>query len=223
MAVPDKLDPMDEGRLSVAADLGSGMPALPNGASFSTAPADSNTSPDGPPAAPGVPGTASPPPDLSSDLAAQARIAKLEARERRRRPLLIGCFLIVALLIAGPLVATAIFDQLGSSGADSQTIGFGTGGTGCTLTNVALSFPRGVPIRDVLTFSPALPAGGTVTIKVERNGTELVDLREMITVDEPSDCIYGTMPSLEIGHYRMEYEVSPSTVPAISGEFDVTP
>ena len=177
-----------------------------------------------PPVAPDVPGTAPHPSDHSTDLAAaQARIAELEARERRRRPFLIGCFLIVALVIAAPLVATAILDQSGSSGPNTQSIGFGTGGSGCTLTNVASTFPRGVPIRDVLTFSPALEAGGTVMITVELNGTELVDLRETVKIDEPAPCIYGTMTPLEAGHYRVEYEVSPSMMPPISGEFEVTP
>ena len=171
-----------------------------------------------------APDASSPPSGLASDLAAaQARIAELEARERRRRPLLIGCFVIVALVIGAPLVATAILGLSGSTGAAVQTVGFGTGGSDCTLTGVASSFPRGVPIRDVLTFAPALPAGGTVTVTVERNGIEVPDMGETVTVDEPSDCIHGTMLSLEPGHYRVEYDVSPDSVPPISGEFDVTP
>ena len=172
-----------------------------------------------PQVAPDVPGPPPPPSDHSTDLAAaQARITEPDARKRRRRPLLIGCFLIVALLIAAPLVLTAIL-----GGPSFQSIGFGTGGSGCDLTNVASTFPRGVPIRDVLMFSPELAAGGTVTIKVELNGTELVDLRDTVKVDEPSGCIYGTWPALEPGHYRVEYKVSPSKMPPISGEFEVVP
>jgi hypothetical protein len=136
---------------------------------------------------------------------------------------LIGCLLLGGLLIAAPLIATAILDQSGSSGPDIEAIGFGTGGSGCTLTNVASSFPLGVPIRDVLTFSPALPAGGTVTIKIAKNGSELVDRRETIKVTEPAACMQGTLSPLQVGHYRLEFEVSPSTMPPISGEFDVTP
>lgn len=220
----DTPDPMVEGRPPGAANLDTGLRKPPNEAVLSATPTDSSTSPDEPRTAPPVSGTTSSQPDLSSDLAAaQAQIARLEARERRRRPLLIGCFLIVALLIGGPLVATAILDRSRPNGPDVQTIGFGTGGSGCTLTNVGSTFSRGVPIRDVLTFSPALPADGTVTITVERNGTELVDLGDTITVHEPSDCIYGTMRSLEVGHYRIKYQITPSTMPPITGEFDVTP
>jgi hypothetical protein len=31
------------------------------------------------------------------------------------------------------------------------------------------------------------------------------------------------MPLLEVGHDQSEYDVSPSTLPPISGEFDITP
>jgi hypothetical protein len=31
------------------------------------------------------------------------------------------------------------------------------------------------------------------------------------------------MSPLDAGHYRVQYEVSPSSMPPISGEFDVTP
>jgi len=141
----------------------------------------------------------------------------------RRTPLLLGCLLLGALLLASPLLAVAILDNAGSSGSDTQTIGFGSGGSGCTLTNLASSFPLDVPIRDVVTFSPPLPAGATVTIRIEKNGTELVDRRETVTAGEAAACIQGTLSPLEVGHYRVEAEVSPSTMPLINGEFDVTP
>src|SRR5450756_215666 len=54
----------------------------------------------------------------------------------------------------------------------------GTGGSGFTLANVGSSFALDVPVRVVVEFSPALPAGGTVTIKLSENGTELVALRD---------------------------------------------
>jgi hypothetical protein len=206
---------MDESGPSIPADLAWGMTEPPKAAAPYAASVDPNEAPGAPPAEPILPGAASlgPPagwiPPGGPD------------GPRRRRPLLIGCLLVGALLI--PLIATAILDQSGSSGPDIQAIGFGTGGSGCTLTNVASSFPLGVPIRDVVTFSPALPAGGTVTIKIAMNGSELVDRRETITVEEPAACIQGTLSPLEVGHYRLDYEVSPSTMPPISGEFDVTP
>lgn len=205
-------DPTGEGGPAIPADLSSGMTEPPKAAAHAAASADPNEAP----AAPLLPGTASPGPPTGWIPPGGP------AGPRRRRPLLIGCLAVGALLIAGPLIFTAIHDQAGSSGPDIQTIGFGTGGSGCTLTNVTSSFPLGVPIRAVVTFSPALPAGGTVTVKVEMNGMELVDLRRTIKIEEPAPCIYGTMPPLEAGRYRVEYEVSPSEMPPISFEFDVT-
>ena len=67
-------------------------------------------------------------------------------------------------VIGAPLIATAVLDSSGSSGPDIETIAFGTGGSGCTLANVGSSFAPGVPVRVVVEFSPALPAGGTITI-----------------------------------------------------------
>jgi hypothetical protein len=144
-------------------------------------------------------------------------------RPGRRSPLLLGCIVVATLLVAGPLIATWILDQPGSSGADFQAVGFGTGGSECTLTDVASSFKQGVPIRDVLTLSPDLPAGSTVTVKVEMNGAELVDLRDTINFTEPAACIYGTLSGLEVGDYRVEYGITPSTMPPASGTFSVTP
>ena len=208
---------MDESGPSIPADLAWGMTEPPKAAAPYAASVDPNEAPGAPPAEPILPGAASlgPPagwiPPGGPD------------GPRRRRPLLIGCLLVGALLIAGPLIATAILDQSGSSGPDIQAIGFGTGGSGCTLTNVASSFPLGVPIRDVVTFSPALPAGGTVTIKLSENGTELVALRDPTKVGAPAACVSGTLSPPGAGHYRVEAEASPSTMRPISGEFDVTP
>jgi hypothetical protein len=143
--------------------------------------------------------------------------------QRRRWPLLIGLLLVGVVFIAGPLAVAFMFEQSRSSGPNMQSVGFGTSGSGCTLTNSGSSFPVGVPIRVVLTLSPALPTGGTVRFKIDRNGAELVDLRETITVEELAPCIHGTLPPLEVGHYRVEYAISPSMTAPISSEFDVIP
>ena len=103
------------------------------------------------------------------------------------------------------------------------SIGFGTGGSGCTVEKQGETFPTGIPINALVTFSPALPTGSTVSIKLERNGTELVGQRETITATEPAPCILGTYPALEVGHYRVEYEIAGDMMAPISGEFDVVP
>lgn len=128
---------------------------------------------------------------------------------------------ILLLAIGTPLLA-ACTDQSGSSGPDMVSVGFGTGGSECSLTDPGSTFPHGVPIRTVLEMSPALPTGGTVTIKLEKDGIELVEARQTISVTEPAPCVWGTLPDLDVGHYRMTYVTSPGQMSPVSGEFDVT-
>jgi hypothetical protein len=106
---------------------------------------------------------------------------------------------------------------------DLLSVGFESGGSGCTITGAASTFRVGVPIRSVLELSPALPTGGTVKITVEKDGVELVEGRQTFTAAEPTACIWRTLPDVEVGHYRMTYTISPSSMPPVSGEFDVTP
>jgi hypothetical protein len=144
------------------------------------------------------------------------------ARPSRSRRLASGCAIIVALAVVGSLIATLVLDTSGPRATDIQSVAFGTGGSGCDVTGVASSFPLGVEIRDVVTFSPALPTGVSVQIRVEHNGTELTEMRETLTIVEPAPCIHGAMTPPEVGHYRVVYEINPSSMPPISGEFDVT-
>jgi len=108
-------------------------------------------------------------------------------------------------------------------GPDLTSVGFTTGGDKCTLGDSATTFALGVPVRAVLTMEPALPTGGTVKVTVEKDGTEVVEGRQTITVSEPAPCIYGTMADLEAGHYKLTYTITPSQMPPATGEFDVTP
>lgn len=122
-------------------------------------------------------------------------------------------------LVAGLLLAAC---GGGSAGPDMQTIGFGTGGSGCTLTGTASSFPIGATIRDVATFSPPLEVGTTITTSVHKDGDELID-RETLTVDAAAACMQGVLSPLEAGHYKVTVEITPTSVPPLTGEFDVTP
>ena len=144
------------------------------------------------------------------------------SRPSRARRLANGCAIIVALAVVGRLIATLVLDTSGPRTPDIQSVAFGTGGSGCDITGVAPSFPLGVEIRDVVTFSPALPTGASVQIRVEHNGTELTEMRGTLTIEEPAPCIHGAMTPPEVGHYRVVYEISPSSMPPISGEFEVT-
>jgi hypothetical protein len=108
-----------------------------------------------------------------------------------------------------------------AAGPDFASAGLEAGGSGCTITHAASTFPLGVTIHTVLTMSPHLPTGGKVTVTVEKDGVELD--RQTTTMTEPTSCMWGTLPELEIGHYRMTYYISPGEMPPVTGEFDVTP
>jgi hypothetical protein len=146
------------------------------------------------------------------------------ARPSRRGPILaLGCLgvvvLFVGLVVGVPLVAVAILDA--SAGAPAmQSIGFGTGGSGCVLDVTTHTFASGTPVRIVAQFTPELAAGTTVTIKVAKDGGSLED-RGVVNVDTPSDCIGGAMTPLGPGHYHVELDVSQSSMPAITGDFVV--
>jgi hypothetical protein len=119
---------------------------------------------------------------------------------------------------SGEAASAATADQ---DGPNYTAVGFGTGGTGCTLEGSASTFPVGVPVRTMLELSPALPTGGTITVTEEKDGVEL-RAPQTITVKEPAPCLYGTMNDLEVGHYRLTYAISPSQMAPATGEFDVT-
>jgi hypothetical protein len=114
-------------------------------------------------------------------------------------------------------------DLSGITGPNLTAVGFSTDGSGCAIGTSASSFAEGVSIHTVLTMEPALSAGGTVRVTLEKDGTEIVDAGQTITLTEPAPCVWGTLPGLDPGHYRMTYTISPSPMGPSSGEFDVTP
>ena len=126
---------------------------------------------------------------------------------------------------AGPPSSSGAKDAASAAddGPDLTSVGFSTSGDKCTLGDSATSFTVGVPVRAVLTMEPALPTGGTIGVAVEKDGTVLESRSQTITMAEPAPCIYGTMHDLEAGHYRITYTISPSQMPPMVGEFDVTP
>jgi hypothetical protein len=152
-----------------------------------------------------------------------------DPRSNRRWTIVLGCLVAAAaVFLVLPLLAVAILDNVDDGGGPVesvpavQSVGFGTGGSECGLTGTAASFPAGTPIRIVASFSPALPAGSTVTIFWERDGTQLTSRREIVRLDETADCIYSTHESLPAGHYRVEYQVDSSAMAPLAGEFEVT-
>jgi hypothetical protein len=125
--------------------------------------------------------------------------------------------------LASGAVPSPSADLSGITGPNLTAVGFSTDGSGCAVGTSASSFAEGVSIHAVLTMEPALSAGGTVRVALEKDGTEIVEAGQTITVTEPAPCVWGTLPGLDPGHYRMTYTISPSLMGPSSGEFDVTP
>lgn len=147
-------------------------------------------------------------------------VDKPTTSRRGRWFLAVGC-LIVLFLIGGPLVATAILDSSGSAG-DIQTLGFGTGGSGCTLDGVISSVPLGAPVHMVGSFTPDLPRGSKVTVTVSVDGATQPDLGGTIDIDTPSNCVNGIITPHLSGHYVVRLEVEPGSMPPLEGTFDVS-
>jgi len=118
------------------------------------------------------------------------------------------------------LTLSALLLVGGCSASEVQSIGFGTGGSGCGLTDVASTFAAGVTVRMVATFSP-LPS--SVTVSTTKDGLHF-DGPTTVKLDGSQNCVSGSLPNLTSGHYKMVIStIPPSQMPALTGEFDVTP
>ena len=135
----------------------------------------------------------------------------------------VGCLVFALLFLGLPLIATAILDATGPGGPNLVTMGFGTGGTECELTGTAEDYAVGTPVHVVVTFSPALQAGATVTITTMREGAERVSSRETVEIDRTTPCVFGTLPELEVGHHVVRVDVDPSAMQPLEGEIEITP
>lgn len=101
-----------------------------------------------------------------------------------------------------------------------ETIGFGLGGSECTIATLMETFAPDDPIRVNAEYTPSLPAGTVVTIDLSRDGTEVRGYPQTVTFKTATKCVYGSISpgTLPAGHYRLE--VVPDSAPAITGEFD---
>jgi len=150
-------------------------------------------------------------------------IPPVDAGHRSRRTALLIAIAVVAVaLVALPLLATAILD--GSSGtADIESVVFGTGGTGCVVGTAASTFASSDTIRMVAQFTPDVPVGSTITIKVSKDGSELPAAGGTMAIGTAANCISGTLIPLEPGQYFLEVAISPGSLPPVGGTFDVHP
>jgi hypothetical protein len=137
----------------------------------------------------------------------------------RRR---LGCFvLFVAMLVFAGYVGLRF---LGNQVATilGGTAEFGTGGTGCSVTGRAASFPRSTgPVHAVAHLKHEVQAGTTVTLTIEQNGEPFETADQAFP--ETGACVYTT---IEVG------QLEPATYGLIlstggeelsRGSFEVTP
>lgn len=128
---------------------------------------------------------------------------------------------ILLMLLSGLVVAGC--SRPAADAPSVVTVAFGSGGSGCSVTGEASTFAVGEPIHMVATFSPPLAAGTTVTMTIERNGSELPGGRDTLSTTEPTPCVYHGLQHLEVGTYRVRYSVEPGSMPPATGDFEITP
>jgi hypothetical protein len=151
------------------------------------------------------------------------RRARIHGRGDWIRAGLLDFGVVVVLGSAAIFLATLSGVLGGPNGRSSvESVGFGTGGTDCTLATTATHFSSADQIRVVAEFSPELSTGTVVKIWLSRDGKALESTRQTFTLDASTGCISGGLSDapLAVGHYR--WDISPDTAPAISGDFDVT-
>ncbi len=101
-----------------------------------------------------------------------------------------------------------------------ETIGFGLGGSQCTIDTLMRTFAPDDPIRVNAEYTPSLPAGTVVTIHLTRDGIEVRGYPQTVTFETGTSCVYGSINPGRLGPGHFRLEVVPDSAPAISGEFD---
>lgn len=122
------------------------------------------------------------------------------------------------------LVAQLVRGGTGSGrGPDLTTLDFGVGGNGCDLERSARVFSPAEAIVAAARFAPPIATGSTITIRLTRDGTMMVDYPVVQVADDPWPCVYGVVasPPIAPGRYRWEIEIAGSPMPPLAGEFTV--
>ena len=120
---------------------------------------------------------------------------------------------------APPTTSTRPTFSLDPNYSGYETLGFGLGGSECTIETQMSTFATDDPIRVNAEYTPSLPAGTTVTIHLTRDGVEVPGYPQTVTFATPTDCVYGDVSpgTLPPGRYRLE--VVPDSAPTIGAEF----
>ena len=133
-----------------------------------------------------------------------------------------GCVILVLVVAVGVLAVLVGLTFLGSQLASSLTgtMEFGTGGTGCSVTGNATTFPSSTAIHSAAYLERGTRPGETITTTVTYpNGTSESNDR---VFDDTGICITEDVESgLAPGHYVIEYRSGTEVL--AKGEFDITP
>ena len=137
-----------------------------------------------------------------------------------------GCCLIVAVVTAaGAILLLFALIALIFLGSQVQSvlrgsIQFGTGGSGCSVTGLATSFPASAKIHSAAYLERDVRAGETLTLAVTAaDGTSETTDQTFVT---SGSCLYDDLPSgLPAGHYVLEYRSGTEVLS--HGAFDITP
>jgi hypothetical protein len=136
----------------------------------------------------------------------------------RRRGCVIAAVVVGAFLILGYLGLVFLGNQARSLLAG--TMEFGSGGSGCSVSGKATTFPTSGSIHAVAYLERAMSAGETLTVAVTYPDatTETNDQ----AIESVADCVTEDIrPGLSPGHYVLVYRVGTEVL--ANGSFDITP
>jgi len=189
-------------------------PAVPAGAT-----PDASAAPDASPPS-DLPGT--PPPDVPAAASAWVPPGPETGGGGRTRGCLIAAA--IAAVAAVAIVAIAIVGLIFLGGQVQSllkgTIEFGAGGTGCSVSAKATTFPASTTIHVAAHLEREVPAGETVTL-VATNPQGATQTRDQ-TLTSSATCLSLDLPSgLPAGHYGLEMRSGSETLS--KGTFDITP
>ena len=99
------------------------------------------------------------------------------------------------------------------------TIEFGTGGTGCSVTGRATTFPSTTALRSVAHLQREAHASETVTVVVTYPDATTESANQTMT--DSADCVSQSISAgLAPGHYTLQYRVGTEIL--ATGGFDIT-
>jgi hypothetical protein len=104
-------------------------------------------------------------------------------------------------------------------GPTSQTIAFGTGGTGCSVASDTRDFTPGAHVRFGVTFDPPLPPGTTIRVRVTRDSALVFNFRRSVGTE--TACYTGDFSTagLQVGRYLWSLTHDGSGEPATQVAF----